>query len=810
MSHEYIFSLQETNRIPSMGNKAENLRFLAEKGFPTPVTYVCTWDAYARYVQDDVQIIEALKAELATKLDRGKKYAVRSSANIEDRLDSSFAGQFKSVLDVRGVDETLQAIWSIWATIRSSAVQAYLGQKGVAVDDLKMVVIIQEMVSPQVSGVAFSKNPITGLDEVLVEAVRGSGEALVQEGVTPDRWINKWGTWTSTPDESSNGQGIELELIEKVVRQTKEIAKAYGRPVDLEWVYDGHEVKWVQVREITSLDIPLYSNRISKEVFPGIIKPLIWSVNVPLVNGAWVVLLTELIGPNDIESESLAGYFYFRAYFNMGALGQVFELLGLPRETLELLMGIEVEGPERPSFKPSRSTYALLPRMLRFGLDKARFARRVEAFLPAMEETFQAFRGKRVAELSEEQLLDEIDRLYPMAQEAAYYNIVTPLLMQVYNRILKGQLDRVGVDFESFDLTGGMQELERFEPNVHLARLYQLYSNLDEDLQDRIRDSRYAQLSELPGSEALRRGITQFLQQFGHLSDSGNDFSHEPWRENPGLILQMIINYMPLTGSASERVQFKDLRLSALRRPLFKPIYHRARRFRWYREAVSSLYTFGYGLFRNYFLALGDHFVRCGHIIQRDDIFYLYMDEVREIVGTGRVAYDCPALVRERKDEIDRVRDITPPDIIYGDQAPPLDRKLGKGMKGIPTSRGHYTGPARILQGIQDLSKLKQGDVLVVPYSDVGWTPLFTRAGAVIAESGGILSHSSIIAREYGIPAVVSVPGACQIPDDTLVTVNGYRGDIIVHEAAEDAPTDEDDPVSLRGQNAKNHREISN
>ena len=237
-----------------------------------------------------------------------------------------------------------------------------------------MAVIIQEMVSAEVSGVAFSKNPITGLDEVLVEAIRGSGEALVQDGVTPQRWINKWGTWVDTPDAPNNGQSIRLDLIDDVVRQTKEIARTYGRPVDLEWVYDGREVKWVQLREITTLDIPIYSNRISKEVFPGIIKPLIWSVNVPLVNGAWMTLFTELIGPNDIQPETLAGRFYSRAYFDMAALGQIFELLGLPRETLELLMGIEAEGPERPSFKPSPKTYRLLPRMLRFGLDKARFS----------------------------------------------------------------------------------------------------------------------------------------------------------------------------------------------------------------------------------------------------------------------------------------------------------------------------------------------------------------------------------------------------------------------------------------------------
>jgi pyruvate,water dikinase len=293
MPEEYIFSLQNTSQIRTIGNKAENLRFLAAKGFPTPVTYVCTWEAHARYVQDDVQVAKALRNELAAKLDSKKRYAVRSSANLEDGLDSTFAGQFKSVLDVRGVDEILQAIWSIWATTRSPAVQAYLGQKGFGIQDLKMAAIIQEMVSARVSGVAFSKNPITSLDEVLVEAVRGSGEALVQGGVTPDRWINKWGAWTTMPDKPPNGQGIAHEIIEVVVRQTKEIAKAYGRPVDLEWVYDGREITWVQLRAITSLDVPIYSNRISKEVFPGIIKPLIWSVNVPLVNGAWARLFTE-------------------------------------------------------------------------------------------------------------------------------------------------------------------------------------------------------------------------------------------------------------------------------------------------------------------------------------------------------------------------------------------------------------------------------------------------------------------------------------------------------------------------------------
>ena len=137
--------------------------------------------------------------------------------------------------------------------------------------------------------------------------------------------------------------------------------------------------------------------------------------------------------------------------------------------------------------------------------------------------------------------------------------------------------------------------------------------------------------------------------------------------------------------------------------------------------------------------------------------------------------------VQDRKRKMDSVRDLSPPSTLYGKEAPPLDPSARTGLQGVATSRGHYTGPVKVLRGLQDFAKLSQGDVLVVPYSDVSWTPLFAQAGAVISESGGILSHSSIVAREYGIPAVVSVPGACSLDDHTVVTVDGYRGEVLVH-----------------------------
>ncbi len=151
-----------------------------------------------------------------------------------------------------------------------------------------------------------------------------------------------------------------------------------GRPLDLEWASDGERLWWLQARPMTGLeDLRLYSNRIAREVLPGIIKPLVWSVNVPIVNAAWIDLLEEMVGPLEIAPEDLARSFGGRAYFDMTTLGDIFEALGMPRDSLELLLGLP-KGPEAPSFKPGPGFARHLQRMpgvVRDGMQRGRWAR---------------------------------------------------------------------------------------------------------------------------------------------------------------------------------------------------------------------------------------------------------------------------------------------------------------------------------------------------------------------------------------------------------------------------------------------------
>jgi phosphoenolpyruvate synthase/pyruvate phosphate dikinase len=289
MAVDYLKRLGQQSRGQEIGNKAASLWQLRKLGLRVPKTFVLAGDAYRGYLQDDMAVISAVIRELARKLDPGKSYAVRSSANLEDSFDHSFAGQFKTVLNVPGGDPLMQAVWSIWATTTTPTVQEYMKRRGIAREQLCMAVIIQEMITPVVSGVAFSRNPITGAHETVIEAVEGEGSRLVQEGVTPLRWTFRAGGVVTRPAASP----IPEAVITEVAQTTAQLARKLKNALDLEWVYDGQAVYWLQMRSITSLrGVSVYSNRISRELMGGLVKPLIWSINIPMVNGAWIRILT--------------------------------------------------------------------------------------------------------------------------------------------------------------------------------------------------------------------------------------------------------------------------------------------------------------------------------------------------------------------------------------------------------------------------------------------------------------------------------------------------------------------------------------
>jgi phosphoenolpyruvate synthase/pyruvate phosphate dikinase len=355
----------------------------------------------------------------------------------------------------------------------------------------------------------------------------------------------------------------------------------------------------------------------------------------------------------------------------------------------------------------------------------------------------------------------------------------------MYNAILSRQLRSHGIQPDQLDLMAEMHAADAYDPDPLLQDLYRQINNEPPEIKQRLMNSSYPDFLRIAGIEPLHRSASRFLQNFGHLSDSGNDFSAIPWREQPEVILRMASEYDPRSKQGNGRIQFQDIKKRGV---MLRFFYGRTRRFRLYRDEVSHYFTYAYGIFRLYFHALAQHLIQRDLIEDWQDIFYLTWEEVRQLVRDGddpSAPFQQRAAVRKAEMESSRMAEL--PTVIYGDKAPPNIRTSSEQLKGTPTSPGYYSGCVRIISGIQDFHKLQAGDVLVIPFSDVGWTPLFARAGAVIAESGGILSHSSIVAREYRIPAVLSVTGVMQrLQDGQMVTVDGYKGEILLHhEAAE-------------------------
>lgn len=763
MKERYVYPLADRSVLEKGGSKAKNLRFLLRHRFLVPPGWVVSWEALEDYRIHGESLLDRLMDEFSRNIDPNRFYAVRSSASVEDDIDFSYAGVFKSFLEVKGIESILETVQNVWQSLEAEEYITYRKNNQNDTRPIRLSVIVQEMVPAVSSGIAFSKNPLTGLSETIIEAGQGTGEEQAEMKRDPERWIGKWGAWVHRPVDGV----LSDTLARLIMRKTKEIESAYGQPVDLEWAYDGKNLSFLQVRPITRLDIPVFSNRISREMLPGIIKPLVWSVNTRLVNRTWVDILKRLTGDDSFEPEKLTGHFYYRAYFNITVFGRVFERLGMPYEALELLFGLEQEGPEKPRMRPGVKIVPKLPRLMSFALDFMRIEARFEKLLQTKKKRYEELVSAMSEDLSEQEWLAIADRIFLETQPVAYFNIMLPMLAMMHHRMLTGMLKKQGVDARTLELTGVSIVSEKNSPHVRIQQLHRHYFEGKQTLTE----------------EDLRRfemDLELFLREFGHYSDSGNDCSSIPWRETPELIRQMIAQ--PTTQKPASSLQtFDELKLPAYRKSFLKQFYRRSSRFAVHRETISSLYTFGYGQFRRCFIGLGNRLVEQNVIERNDDVFYLYWQELVDCVHL-KEKQSLKELVLERKHDIDRKSDAVLPELIFGFDQPPLIDEKKTALHGIPTSLGTYTGPARILHRLVDFERLLPGDVLVIPFSDVGWTPLFAKAGAVVAESGGILSHSSIVAREYRIPAVVSVPGACRIAEGTMITVNGYTGDVYIAE----------------------------
>jgi phosphohistidine swiveling domain-containing protein len=767
----YIKLLRAGPRRKRVGGKTAGLESLVRMGLRVPQTYLCSARALKRYTRcrDRDRLLLGLREELrALGISTSCEYAIRSSAALEDGSHVSMAGQYESLLRVRGVDHVLNSIQAVW-----NSTPGVLNGREADSGFEEMEVLIQEMVPAVVSGASFSRHPVTGADEVIVEAVEGTSEAFLQRGATPKQWAVRDGM------VESDWPLIPTDALKEITLTTARVADELRYPADLEWAFDGQRIWWLQVRPITSLrGLPVYSNRISREYLPGLVKPLVWSINVPMINGAWVDLFERVVGPLPIDPLSLAKRFHYRAYFNMSGMGKLLRRLGLPEDSLEQVLGL-IASPGRSPFGFRWKMLRHLPRLLRFLLSLGR----LHVGIPTWERKLTACLARDERALSHAralpEMMDWVEGFLVVMRGVAQRRILSLLL-----HLVSGQLGRMALSHRGIADPSELElpdtRLEVLDPNSGVRNLASALQAMPVDTLRKVGELSPEEFLQLEEAQEFKIRFDDFMVRFGHIGESGNDFSAKPWREDPASVLHMAIAQVaaesagrrdPLSASPDRRTTRWARRVTKRRLD---------------RERVGAIFSRGFYLLHLWALGVG-RILETRDVVETPyDVFFLGLDELRSLASGEIGGPEASSLVRERRAEMAQAESISLPDMILGDRVADVDSKSNteSELRGIAVSRGIYEGPVCVVRSIAEFPRFSDGAVLVVPFSDVAWTPLFVRAGAIVAEAGGILSHSSIVAREAGIPAVVSVPNACERLDGERVRVDGLEGRVTILESS--------------------------
>ncbi|MEW1844422.1 PEP/pyruvate-binding domain-containing protein [Nonomuraea angiospora] len=759
--------------------------------------------------------------------------AVRSSATAEDLPFASFAGQQDTYLNVVGAEAVVEAVRRCWASLWTDRAVAYRESNGIDHAAVRLAVVVQEMVDARVAGVMFTANPVTGRrHEAVIDANPGLGEAVVSGAVNPDRFVVHGGeilerhagdkrlTIRSVPgggtervETAHDGLCLTDDQVRALAELGARVEDHYGAPQDTEWAIDGDGRLWLtQARPITTL-YPLPEQTrpglrvyFSVNVVQGVMGPL-----TPMGLSAFRLISSGAAGvpgygpadPRDgAPFMSVSGQ---RMWLDLTtAIRSRFGRAILPR-ALALGEARTVPVFERLAEDPRLSVVHTSPRPVLRGL--SRFARRIHAPSRVLLALTRPKQGLAYAARIGEQL-DRRLRLPDPATPAQRLDHAERLLAATFPAILSIMpmvLTGYGLFALASRLSGvpiaDMQDVLRSVPHNpttemdlelwHLATRIEPEPFRKEPVAELVRLYR---AGELP--PVAQREITAFLDEYGHRGVAEIDLGVPRWSEEPAHILGVLANYLRMNGgddlapsalfakgagaarSAIAHVASEARRKGRWRAAVVRFGLRRTREFAGLRELPKFYLVKTLAGVRRSMLAVGEHLVDLDVLDSARDVYFLGFDEARAALDGG----DLRAVVAERREAYEREsRRRHVPRILLSDGTEPEALATGAvdgALTGTAASAGTVKGVARVVLDPVG-AHLEPGEILVCPSTDPGWTPLFLTAGGLVMEMGGAMSHGAVVAREYGIPAVVGVPDAThRITTGQEIEVNGAAGTV--------------------------------
>jgi pyruvate,water dikinase len=727
----------------------------------------------------------------------GGAVAVRSSMAAEDGETSSFAGQLDSVLGVETEESLLDAVKRCVASAFNERVGGYLRSREAAASPPAPghacpAVLVQRMIRPRYAGVAFGADPISGRRCVIIEGAPGAGVA--GGTVSPDRYfVDARGGITvermSTAPEAAPGTERLLDL----ARLVRSISAHLNGPQDVEWAWDGITFHILQARPITSLvGREVFSSRLVSEMIPGTIKPLLWSTNViDMTDNVFGRIFNALLGNRGIDYSHIVKLIHSRVYVNVTFVSRLLKQIGLPANFFEMVVLDELGEKPRPRLSPRLVVTAA--RMLAFVCRYGFYSRALESFAALHRNRLDQYRAADWRNAQPDTLLGAIDGLRRGHGETQWFMWISAMNMTVRNKLLKSYLTRRLPGIDPSDLLAGRRGLKSLEPDRDMRIISTRLRAFDHTLQELLARGDDAEIrAHLEETDQGRRIIGEFdrfMARYGFLSTHGTDFSVGPWKENPRLIwtaLGRLMSAAPRADREDSRLLREETRrrvasrLNFVQRIIFGRLLGSTLHYVRFRERMSFLMSEDVYEMRRLFRALGDRFAERGALSSSDDIFFCRYEELPAIHAGRLDASAIRSRIAQRRADYAADAEIELEDITCDDTA---SGRTGSSattpyLSGIIGCAGFVSGSAVVVSDPTEVSgSLTKRDILIVPFTDVGWTPLFPSIGGLVAETGGQLSHSAIIAREYGIPAVVSVKHATRlIRTGQQIAVDGNTG----------------------------------
>lgn len=809
-----------TNNI---GGKAKSLTFLKEKGFRVPEFVVFTEEE-----------IETLSPEnLHEKIDALPKegfFAVRSSANLEDGKEHSFAGIFSTELFVEKED-IFESILRVFDQKNSATVKSYAEINKIDFQDLSLAVVVQIMIPAEISGVAFGADPNKSYKKSkIVSAVYGLGEGLVSGKLNADNYAFSDGKWTSTISEknqklSYDGNQLKYqdleedrkrkatlnqEKLEEISSILDQLEKLYGSPQDIEFCYADDELFLLQSRPITTLKIYskhiIWDNSNIIESYPDITLPFTFSFILAIYEAVYKNF-TLLLGvpKNQIEAnrevfEEMLGHINGRVYYHLINWNKALAMLPayeINASYMEKMMG--VSEPLGVDFqlkgKPSKlgSYYNLTKTLLKILVLNKRLPKIKNEFTKKVNKTISDYKSRDYKNVGPADIWKDYKKFKDVLVNEWSPPLANDLLAMIYFGTLQ-KLSTNWLDDEQLhsQLVTGKHAVISVLPAKLINQIIE--TALEADQLKFIQNHTEKSVWELcVKGEFGETGklILKYIELYGDRSIGELKLENETYSQSPESFISILKSYQDLNLQRNplkpidleERIK----NLSSFKKTIFKYITKKASETVADRENLRFDRTLAFGTIRRFLWKIG-HQLKEENILENfHDIFYLREEELAQYFE-GSINKDAlQKTIQKRKIEFEGYKKLPlPPERIhqYDDEFDieyEMEAYEGQ-LKGIPCCTGEVIGKVRILENPQDIKSLN-GDILVTSSTDPGWISIFQSASAILVERGSTLSHAAIVSREMGIPCIVGIKGLTQIlKNGDQVKMNGQTGIVELYE----------------------------